>query len=308
MPSDRPRLRVPYPQRTAYLIGDNLVFDMDRTPRDLLDALIRTRREAGISQADLAIEIGTSQSAMARVEAAGADPRLSTVERYGGALNALLAARGVARSDSYSIDSIEDLMEASFANSGRLVEDARLLLEADRIPTAYLVAELAAEEASKTLILLRAGTDLALGHAVDWKELRRRLTDHSSKLGTLMLFAWVIEKQPAAWAAGDLEILLADSAGRRKAQQEAREAHLLRERAAYVEIGPAGMSTPEAAVRVEDARMIVTDTGALLLKMTEFGLPPSRGTFKRIARMPDMRQRAVELRKALNRLPGVIPW
>jgi AbiV family abortive infection protein len=281
---------------------------MDRTARDLLHALIQTRRAAGISQADLAIEIGTSQSALARTEAAGADPRLSTVERYSAALNALLAARGMVRADAYSIDSIEDLIQASFANSQRLLEDARLLLEADRMPTAYLVAELAAEEAGKTLIILRAGTDLALGNAIDWKELRRRLSDHGSKLGTLMLFAWVIEDQPAAWAAGDLGTLVADSAGRRKAQQETREAQLLRERAAYVEIGPAGLSTPEAAVRAEDARMMVNDTGALLNKMTEFGLPPPRGTFKRIARMPDMRHRATELRRALNRLPGVIPW
>ncbi len=239
---------------------------MDRTPRDLLDALIRTRREAGISQADLAIQIGTSQSGLARVEATGADPRLSTVERYSAALNSVLVAKGMVRADTYSIDSIEDLMEASFANSKRLVEDARLLLEADRFPTACLVAVLGAEEASKTLMLLRAETDLALGHAVDWKDLRRRLADHRSKLGTLTLFAWVIEDQPAAWAAGDLGTLLADSSGRRKARLEACEALLLRERAAYVEIGPAGLSTPVAAVRTDDARMMVGATHALIQK------------------------------------------
>jgi len=283
---------------------------MDRTPRDLLDDLIRTRRETGISQADLAMQIGTSQSALARVEATGADPRLSTVERYAAALNSVLVAKGkrMVRADAYSIDAIEELMEASFANSQRLVEDAGLLLEADRFPTAYLVAVLAAEEASKTLMLLRAGTDLALGNAVDWKDLRRRLADHGSKLGTLTLFAWAIENQPAAWAAGDLGTLLADSPGRRKAQQEAREALLLRERAAYAEIGPAGLSTPVAAVRADDARMMVRDTHSLIEKMEEFGLPPPRGTLRRIATMPDMRRRAAELRRALNRLPGLIPW
>ena len=283
---------------------------MDRTPRDLLADLIRTRREAGISQADLAMQIGTSQSALARVEATGADPRLSTVERYAAAINSVLEAKGkgMVRADTYSIDSIEDLMEASFANSQRLVEDGRLLLEADRFPTAYLVAVLAAEEASKTLMLLRAGTDLALGSAVDWRDLRRRLADHGNKLGTLALFVWAIENQPAAWAAGDLGTLLADSSGRRKAQQEAREALLLRERAAYTEIGPAGLSTPVAAVRADDARMMVRDTHSLIEKMEEFGLPPPRGTFRRIATMPDMRRRAAELRRALNRLPGLIPW
>jgi hypothetical protein len=53
---------------------------------------------------------------------------------------------------------------------------------------------------------------------------------------------------------------------------------------------------------------MVTDTRALLAKMTEFDLPPPRGTFKTIARIQDLRRRALELRKALNRLPGVIPW
>ena len=122
----------------------------------------------------------------------------------------------MARPDAYSIDSIEDLMEASFANSKRLVDDARLLLDASGFPTAYLVAVLAAEEASKTLMLLRARTDVALGNAVDRKDLRRRLADHGSKLGALMLFAWAIEAKPAAWAAGDLETPLANSPGRRK--------------------------------------------------------------------------------------------
>jgi hypothetical protein len=54
--------------------------------------------------------------------------------------------------------------------------------------------------------------------------------------------------------------------------------------------------------------MMVGNTHALIQKMEEFGLPPPRGTFRRIATMPDMRRRATELRRALNRLPGVIPW
>src|SRR5262249_37927268 len=130
--------------------------DMDRTPRDLLDHLIPTRPGAGLSPGDPAPPVGTWQSALARVEATGADPRLSTVERYAAALNSVLVAKGkgVVRADAYSIDAIEELMEASFANSQRLVEDASLLLEADRFPTAYLVAVLAGEGASETPMLV----------------------------------------------------------------------------------------------------------------------------------------------------------
>jgi len=61
---------------------------------------------------------------------------------------------------------------------------------------------------------------------------------------------------------------------------------LLRERAIYVEIGPAGLSTPRAAVRAEDARMMVTATRGILLKMQDLGLPPPKGTLKWIAQNP----------------------
>jgi len=54
--------------------------------------------------------------------------------------------------------------------------------------------------------------------------------------------------------------------------------------------------------------MMVRETHALIEKMEEFGLPPPRATFRRIAAMPDTRRRATELRWALSRLPGLIPW
>lgn len=47
----------------------------------------------GLSQADLAIRMGTTQSAIARMESADADPRVSTVERYVAALGVELVVR-----------------------------------------------------------------------------------------------------------------------------------------------------------------------------------------------------------------------
>lgn len=56
-----------------------------------LEQLRSARRRKGLSQADVADRIGTTQSAIARLEAAVSDPRLSTVERYAEAVGARVA-------------------------------------------------------------------------------------------------------------------------------------------------------------------------------------------------------------------------
>jgi transcriptional regulator with XRE-family HTH domain len=53
-----------------------------RRARALVRMLARARDQAGITQAELARRIGTTQSAVARLEGAERDPRLSTVVRY----------------------------------------------------------------------------------------------------------------------------------------------------------------------------------------------------------------------------------
>ena len=53
----------------------------------VLAALVKRRRRLGLSQTAVAARMGTSQSAVARLEAGGSDPRLSTLARYAAALN-----------------------------------------------------------------------------------------------------------------------------------------------------------------------------------------------------------------------------
>jgi len=56
-------------------------------PGEVLEALVRRRQRLGLSQTTVAARMGTSQSAVARLEAGRGDPRLSTLTRYAAALD-----------------------------------------------------------------------------------------------------------------------------------------------------------------------------------------------------------------------------
>ena len=64
--------------------------------RQLLRSLAERRRELGLSQTLVAARMGTSQSALARIEGGEVDPRISTVERYALAVGEELEHREVA--------------------------------------------------------------------------------------------------------------------------------------------------------------------------------------------------------------------
>lgn len=57
-------------------------------PTELIDQLSDLRRTRGLSQTEVAARMGTSQSALARLESGVADVRVSTLERYAAALGA----------------------------------------------------------------------------------------------------------------------------------------------------------------------------------------------------------------------------
>jgi transcriptional regulator with XRE-family HTH domain len=61
--------------------------------RELAAALTAKRSELGLSQTEVAARMGTSQSAVARLESGEADLRLSTLERYAAALGQRLDIR-----------------------------------------------------------------------------------------------------------------------------------------------------------------------------------------------------------------------
>ena len=55
--------------------------------RELLAELVKARQEGGLSQTEIAARMGTSQSAVARLERGDLDVRLSTLERYAAAVD-----------------------------------------------------------------------------------------------------------------------------------------------------------------------------------------------------------------------------
>ena len=61
--------------------------------RRLLRELAERRRSLNLSQTAVAARMGTSQSALARLEAGESDPRISTVERYASAIGQELSLR-----------------------------------------------------------------------------------------------------------------------------------------------------------------------------------------------------------------------
>jgi len=58
----------------------------ERNRRAVVHDLTTRREELGLSQATVARRMGTTQSAVARLEAGGVDVRLSTIDRYAAAL------------------------------------------------------------------------------------------------------------------------------------------------------------------------------------------------------------------------------
>ncbi|ULA64348.1 MAG: Helix-turn-helix transcriptional regulator [Nitrospira sp.] len=66
---------------------------------ELLDEILRARTEAGLTQAELATRIGTTQSAVARLESSMGkhSPSIDTLKRYASALGYRLQVRLVKR-------------------------------------------------------------------------------------------------------------------------------------------------------------------------------------------------------------------
>ena len=73
---------MPDPRRTLF----PGLQDLSGPRRALIEELVQARRESELSQTEIAARMGTSQSAVARLESGELDARLSTLERYAAAM------------------------------------------------------------------------------------------------------------------------------------------------------------------------------------------------------------------------------
>ena len=74
------------PRRTSF---PGLQEMADRRRR-VIEELAAARRASGVSQTEIAARMGTSQSAVARLESGELDARMSTLERYAAAVGAVV--------------------------------------------------------------------------------------------------------------------------------------------------------------------------------------------------------------------------
>ncbi len=64
--------------------------EMAKHRQALTEALVARRVEAGLSQTEVGARMGTSQSAVARLETGQGDVRMSTLERYAAAVGQVI--------------------------------------------------------------------------------------------------------------------------------------------------------------------------------------------------------------------------
>ncbi len=101
----------------------------------VVEQLVGLRRERGLTQADVAERLGTSQPVIARLEAGGRDPRLSTLERYARVVGADLDVR-TAGPRGYAADLADCIRErldrpepttTTFREVVQFIDDARAM-------------------------------------------------------------------------------------------------------------------------------------------------------------------------------------
>ena len=93
---------------------------------EILDEILKARAEAGLTQAELAVRIGTTQSAVARLETAMGkhSPSIGTLKRYASALGYRLQVRLVKDQD---LTTVKEMTHSMPVGSNALLAKARAI-------------------------------------------------------------------------------------------------------------------------------------------------------------------------------------
>jgi len=155
----------------------------------------------------------------------------------------------------------------------RLADDAFLLLEKERWPTAVVLALFAREELGRYALLAEVFRDARTGKAVSASDIAKRCEDHLEKMrrGFVTTTIRVPETEAASWEAffnnpGTPESKTfrerLDRMHHAKARRQHDDAHKMRLRALYIELSSSGTWVLPSDVSKEDAEVEVRGAAA----------------------------------------------
>jgi AbiV family abortive infection protein len=202
-----------------------------------------------------------------------------------------------------SREDVAALQAAILQNVSNLADAARSLLEIGRHEQAYALAEAAAEEMGKYMLVIRVGIEVTFGGGrTDWTRFWGKFHDHGVKAWNAALADYLVADRLEDWARGNVEAISADTAGLEQARYQAAVMVELRERALYVDFRKGRVRRPAEQISRDHAAMMLQAVAGLLERFNELGIVADAARLKAMASDKELRARAQALRKLVNRI------
>jgi AbiV family abortive infection protein len=183
------------------------------------------------------------------------------------------------------------LAHAAWENAVGLLDDAKLLLDAGRFPRAFALAELAAEELGKVILVAAMAVRVAVGMPPNWSRFWGKFLHHPDKAWNASLIDRVMAVNAKAWAEGDVDAIKADTKGVEEARKQAEGMPHAKNDALYVDYRGGQLRLPLEAISDDQARTIVSGMDQLIASLKARGFPPGRGLLPKAAANPEFARR-----------------
>lgn len=141
----------------------------------MIERLVRLRDEAGLTQAGIAARLGTSQPVIARIEAGGRNPRLSTLERYARAVGAQVEVRRSKNARAGRLDKLAHQVEARLSKGDESMAGFREVIQFLDDTRSMTDSELTEAVRSEPLSTTDPRWDALIAAAADWAASTRDL-------------------------------------------------------------------------------------------------------------------------------------